>query len=128
MVLFGVARDSATGIVASIFAGMSWIAVLATLNVSAQVALPEWVRGRGLAMFVTTFFGALSLGSAIWGQLAGMIGLPAAHFLAAAGALMAIPLMWRWKLQTAAGIDLTPSMHWPAPVTHEVEDDQDRCW
>jgi MFS family permease len=125
MVLFGVARDSATGIVASIFAGTSWIAVLATLNVSAQIALPEWVRGRGLAMFVTTFFGALSLGSAIWGQLAAMLGLPAAHFLAAAGALLAIPLMWRWKLQTAAGIDLTPSMHWPVPiVTHEVAEDR----
>ena len=30
-----------------------------------------------------------------------------------------------WKLQTAAGIDLTPSMHWPTPViSHEVEHDQ----
>src|SRR3954471_13048508 len=125
MVLFGVARDPATGIVASVFAGVSWIAVLASLNVSAQVALPEWVRGRGLAMFVTTFFGALSLGSAIWGQLAGMLGLAAAHFLAAAGTVLAIPLTWRWKLQTAAGMDLTPSMHWPVPiVTHEVTEDR----
>jgi hypothetical protein len=51
-----------------------------------------------------------------------MLGLPAAHFIAAAGALVAIPLTWRWKLQTGAGIDLTPSMHWPAPVaTDEIE-------
>jgi hypothetical protein len=104
---------------------VSWIAVLSSLNVSAQVALPEWVRGRGLAMFVTVFFGTLSLGSAIWGQVAGMIGLPAAHFIAAAGALVAIPLTLRWKLQTGAEIDLTPSMHWPAPiVAHEVEQDR----
>ena len=41
------------------------------------------------------------------------------HFIAAACALLAIPLTWRWKLQTAAGIDLTPSMHWPAPVVSE---------
>jgi hypothetical protein len=74
-----------------------------SLNVSAQVALPEWVRGRGLAMFVTVFFGALSLGSAIWGQIAGMVGLPAAHFMAAAGALVAIPMTWHWKLQTGPG-------------------------
>jgi len=113
------------GLQHSLFAGVSWIAVLASLNVSAQVALPEWVRGRGLAMFVTTFFGTLSLGSAIWGQLAAMLGLPAAHFLAAAGAVLAIPLTWRWKLQTAAGIDLTPSMHWPVPIiTHEVAEDR----
>jgi hypothetical protein len=76
-------------------------------------------------MFVTVFFGAMALGSAVWGQVAGMLGLPDAHFIAAAGALIAIPLTWRWKLQTAAGIDLTPSMHWPAPViTHEVEADR----
>jgi predicted MFS family arabinose efflux permease len=125
MVLFGLARNPATGLSASVIAGVSWIAVLSSLNVSAQVALPEWVRARGLAMFVTTFFGAVSLGSAIWGQVAAMAGLPAAHVLAAAGLLVAIPLTWRWKLQTGAGVDLTPSMHWPAPiVTHEVEQDR----
>jgi MFS family permease len=125
VVLFGLARDSTTALSASVIAGASWIAVLSSLNVSAQMALPEWVRGRGLAMFVTAFFGAITLGSAIWGQIAGMAGLPAAHFLAAAGALAAIPLTWRWKLQTGAGVDLTPSMHWPTPVvTHEVEQDR----
>jgi hypothetical protein len=54
-----------------------------------------------------------------------MAGLPAAHLVAALGALVAIPLTWRWKLQTAARLDLSPSMHWPAPiVTHEVEQDR----
>ena len=125
LVLFGLAREPVMGLTASVIAGVSWIAVLASLNVSAQVALPDWVRGRGLSMFVTVFFGAMALGSAVWGQVAGMLGLPEAHFIAAAGALIAIPLTWRWKLQTAAGIDLTPSMHWPAPViTHEVEADR----
>ena len=125
LVLFGLAREPVMGLTASVLAGVSWIAVLASLNVSAQVALPDWVRGRGLSMFVTVFFGAMALGSAVWGQVAGMLGLPEAHFIAAAGALIAIPLTWRWKLQTAAGIDLTPSMHWPAPViTHEVEADR----
>lgn len=125
LVLFGLAREPVMGLAASVLAGVSWIAVLASLNVSAQVALPDWVRGRGLSIFVTVFFGAMALGSAVWGHVAGMLGLPEAHFIAAAGALIAIPLTWRWKLQTAAGIDLTPSMHWPAPViTHEVEADR----
>jgi hypothetical protein len=52
MVLFGVARDSATALSASVVAGASWIAVIANLNISAQVALPDWLRGRGLAIFV----------------------------------------------------------------------------
>jgi MFS family permease len=125
LVLFGFAREPAIALVASIIAGISWIAVLASLNVSAQVALPDWVRGRGLAMFVTVFFGTITGGSAMWGQVASTLSLPDAHFIAAAGALVAIPLTWRWKLQTGTAIDLTPSMHWPTPViAREVEPDR----
>ena len=125
LVLFGLARVPIVALVASILAGASWIAVLANLNVSAQVALPDWVRGRGLAIFVTVFFGSMTLGSGVWGEIADIAGLPLTHFIAAAGALLAIPLTRRWKLQTGAGVDLTPSMHWPVPVvTHEIESDR----
>jgi MFS family permease len=117
LTLYGLARDPATALAASVLAGVSWIAVLATLTVSAQVSLPDWVRARGLALFVTVFFGCLTLGSALWGELAAVLGLPAAHFLAAGGIVVAIPLTWRWKLQTGTGADLTPSMHWPTPIT-----------
>jgi MFS family permease len=125
MVLFGISHEPITALAASLIAGISWIAVLSSLNVSAQVALPDWVRGRGLAIFVTALFGSLALGSAIWGKTAGLIGLPYALFLAAAGVLAAIPLTWRWKLQMGAGVDLTPSMHWPAPIiSSEIEQDR----
>ena len=103
---------------ASVLAGASWIAGVSSLNVSAQVALPEWVRGRGLSMYVTVMFGSLSLGSATLGRGGeARMGLPLALYAAAAGAVLAIPLTWRWKLQTGAAIDFTPSMHWPEPVT-----------
>ncbi len=125
MVLFGLARNPATAMAASIIAGASWIAVISSVSVSAQLALPDWVRGRGLAIFVTAFFGALTVGSAIWGQVAAMVGLPATHFLAAAGAVVMIPLTRRWKLQTGEAIDLTPSLHWPTPIlTHEIGQDR----
>jgi len=122
--LFGAARDPWTALGASLLAGVCWIAAVSSFNVSAQFALPEWVRGRGLAIYVTVFSGALTLGSALWGQLASMVGLSMAHFVAAAGALLAIPLTQRWKLQASAGVDLAPSMHWPAPVTSlQIEED-----
>ena len=117
MVLYGLSREPVTALAASAIAGASWIAALATLGVSAQVALPDWVRARGLALYTTVFFGCLTLGSAVWGEVAVLAGLPAAHFLAAAGAVVAILLTWHWKLQTGSGVDLTPSMHWPAPLT-----------
>ena len=46
LVLFALARQPSAALAASLIAGISWIAVLATINVSAQVALPGWVRGR----------------------------------------------------------------------------------
>jgi len=123
--LFGLSRVPALALTASLIAGVSWIASLASLNVSAQVALPEWVRGRGLAVFVTVFFGAMSLGSVLWGEAAAASGVPPALFLAAAGAAITVPLTWKWKLQTGAQVDFSPSMHWPAPITtHEVEHDR----
>jgi hypothetical protein len=71
------------------------------------------------------FFGAIAAGSALWGQLASMLGLPAAYFIAAAAALLGIALTWRWKLLSGAGVDLAPSMQWPAPVL-AIDADADR--
>jgi len=125
LVMFGLARNVPTALAASLLAGAAWIAVLSSLNVSAQIALPEWVRARGLSIFMTVYFGAHTAGSALWGQVAALWGLPLAHFIAAVGALLAIPIAWRWRLQTGVDIDLTPSMHWPAPiVSHEIEQDR----
>jgi hypothetical protein len=119
MVLFGLARTPMTAVLACFIAGSSWIAVLSNLNVSAQLALPEWVRGRGLAIYVTVFFGAMTLGSIVWGQVASIGGLPLAHFIAAAGTGLAVVVTWRWRLQTGHGPDLTPSMAWPTPIVNE---------
>jgi MFS family permease len=122
LALFGIAQGAPVALAASIIAGMSWIIVLASLNVSAQFSLPEWVRGRGLAFYMTVAFGALTLGSAVWGKVGEILGLPIAHYIAAVGALGIIPLTRGWKLQSGAGLDFTPSSHWPAPVVvHEPD-------
>ena len=76
--------------------------MLTKLYVSAQIALPDWARGRGLAVFLTFIFGATTVGSAVWGKLSAMEGLPIAYFVAAACLVLAVPLTWRWKLQTCA--------------------------
>lgn len=125
LVLFAIAREPAVGLVACVLAGISWVAAIATLNVSAQFALPGWVRGRGMAIFATTQFAGLALGSIVWGQAAQVIGLPAVHIIAAIALVASVPLLRRWKLQTAAGLDLAPSMHWPAPLlSRDIELDR----
>jgi MFS family permease len=124
LTLFAVAQSAAPALLACLIAGFGWISALATLNVSAQAALPEWVRGRGLAIYVTVFFGTVSLGSLVWGAVANRLGLAPAHLIAAAAALVAALLTRRWKLRTGPAADLTPSSHWPEPVRSDtVEDD-----
>jgi predicted MFS family arabinose efflux permease len=122
--LFAAAREPAVALLASVIAGASWIIMLTVLFVSAQVALPEWVRGRGLAIFLTVYFGAMTFGSAVWGEVASFGGLPFALAAAGACAFIAMPFTWRWKLQTGASLNLTPSMRWRAPCfLNRVADD-----
>jgi len=113
--MFALSRGPLLASAACLLAGASSIIVMTTLFVSAQVALPEWVRGRGLAVFLTVYFGAMTLGAAIWGKLASVSGLSTALYVSAAGALLAVPLTRGWKLQTGAGLDLSPSLHWRLP-------------
>jgi predicted MFS family arabinose efflux permease len=125
IVLFGLARTPFTALAASLIAGASWVSALATLNLSAQISLPDWVRGRGLAIYIMVFFGAMSVGSALWGQVATMVGLLNAHAIAAATMLLAMALTWRWKLQYSTAIDLSPSRHWPVPDALQLHDASD---
>jgi MFS family permease len=123
LTLFALAREPWMAVLACLLAGSCWIGVLATLNVSAQTVLPDWVRGRGLAAYVTVFFGTMTVGSALWGYVAQRLGLVPAHYLAAAGALLALWLTRRWPLHSGPEADLTPSMHWPQPVLAQGVDE-----
>src|SRR5271165_3490991 len=70
-------------------------------------------------------FGATTVGSAVWGKLSAMEGLPIAYFVAAACLLLAVPLTWRWKLQTGVEIDFSPATHWrAATIMRNVENNR----
>ena len=123
--LLAAAREPAMALIASFLAGASSIVALTTFFVSAQVALPEWVRGRGLAIFLTVYFGALTLGSAVWGEVAALKSVPFALSAAGLGVLIGLALTWAWKLETGEADNLTPSMRWQAPsFLNRVPDDQ----
>lgn len=114
--MFAYGGQAIIGIAAGLAGGVSWVLAVSSLNVSAQVALPDWVRARGLAIFQMVFFGAMTAGSLSWGQVAEIAGLPLA--LAASGllALFLIPVTWRLKLNLGEHDDYTPSGHWDKPV------------
>lgn len=110
--------------VAVLFAmGGAWIVALTTLNATAQSILPNWVRGRGLAVYLTAFNGAMAGGSVVWGLVAQQIGLAATLVAAGAGLALASLALHRVRLPLGEA-DLAPSLHWPEPLLAEpVEND-----
>ena len=106
-------------------AGASWIIVLTSLNTAVQISLPDWVRARGLSIFVMVFFGSQTLGSITWGQVASHTSIPVALLIASAGAIFAMFLTYRFKLPQDDSANLSPSMHWPSPLVNtDIEIDR----
>ena len=95
--------------------GAAWIAALSTLNTAAQSVLPSWVRGRGLAVYLTVFSGAMTGGSLLWGALADRSSIGLA-LLIAGGTCAVLALLSRLLPLPEGKEDLTPSHHWPAPA------------
>lgn len=95
-------------------AGAAWIMVLTSLNGAAQAVLPNWVRGRGLAIYLMAFFGTMTAGSLAWGQIAALGSLQFALSLAAVAGLVSAVLALRLPLPPG-DTDLTPAAIWPQP-------------
>lgn len=105
---------------AAFVGGLSWIAVLTSFNVSAQTALPNWVRARGLAVFLMVFFGSMSLGSVVWGQVATILSIKAALVIAAAGLLIGMLITRKFTVGQGEKMVLDPASAWSAaPALNE---------
>ena len=55
--------------------GAAWVTTLSTFNISVQLSVPRWVVGRAVAVYQTTTFGGMAIGSWIWGVVADQIGI-----------------------------------------------------
>ncbi|MGK7866321.1 MFS transporter [Falsiroseomonas sp. E2-1-a20] len=110
--LLAAAPSGAVAVAACALLGLAWITVLTTLNVAAQGALPDWVRARGLAIYLATFSGAMMTGSLGWGLVADRAGLVVALGAAAAGGLTVGLLLRRVRLPEG-DLAMVPSDHMP---------------
>lgn len=100
--------------------GFGWITMMASLNGGAQASSPGWVKARALAIFLLVFQGSMTIGSTLWGIVAGQIGVPLT-LLVAASLLMAATLVlaYRFPLPAIDDLDLASSLHWPLPTATE---------
>jgi len=100
-----------------VLSGMSWLITLTTLNAEAQLALPRWVRARGLSVYLLVFTGSQAVGSYVWGLVATRAGLNVALIWsavllgAAALSIAALPLR-----PFPADRSLDVSAAWPEPT------------
>jgi MFS family permease len=118
------APPKSVAIVLLLVLGGAWILALTTLSGIAQSILPNWVRGRALAIYLMVFNGALALGSVVWGLVAQSLGVSAGLLCAAAGQTLAAFILYRYTLPRGDA-DLAPSSHWPVPLlASPVEQDR----
>ena len=94
---------------AMVVLGMAWISVANSLAVAAQVAMPDWVRARGMSIYQMALMGGSAAGSLLWGQVAAMLSVKGAVIAAAVFGLVALLLTRRLSVEGGADIDFSPA-------------------
>jgi hypothetical protein len=89
--------------------------VLSSLNATAQTVLPDWVRSRGMALYIIVFQGGQAVGALIWGLVVKQSDTRAAFSAVAVGLLAGVAAGRRWRLRPPGGLDMRPAQHWAEP-------------
>jgi hypothetical protein len=96
-------------------AGGAWIVFISLVNALMQALAPDWVRARVLAVFMLVFQGSVAAGSAVWGAVAGRVGIHVALVGAGAGIILSV-MLGRFAKLPDTTIDPSPWNHWRMPV------------
>jgi MFS family permease len=96
--------------------GLASMLMINTINVTIQNAVPDALRGRVMALYVTVFAGSAPIGGLFAGSLAQAFGAPVALSFGAASAGVVLALVaWQLRGARAAAVDA------PASVVEEPE-------
>jgi quinol monooxygenase YgiN len=102
--------------VAMVFSGVAWLAVANSLTVGAQLALPDWVRARGMSIYQMALMGGGAGGAALWGQVASMTDVRTSLTGAAVLAVALLLLLRGRQVDHGEAEDLTPQRIWQEPT------------
>jgi len=106
---------------AMMLAGMALISTANVLGVSAQMALPNWVRARGMSIYQMSIMGGTATGAALWGQVASMVGVRGSLMVAAASGVVCMLLVQRLVRDRQIEEDLSPSKAFQRPEVNIPE-------
>jgi MFS family permease len=70
----GVAPNLWVAGVAMFIGGIFWLLTMSTLNATAQLMAPEWIRGRAMSLYMLAWAGTIPLGSILAGVVADITG------------------------------------------------------
>jgi MFS family permease len=68
--------------------GIFWLLTMSTLNATAQLMAPEWIRGRAMSLYMLAWAGTIPLGSIIAGVVADQIGTAATFIIFSSGSIV----------------------------------------
>jgi MFS family permease/quinol monooxygenase YgiN len=101
--------------IALVGAGVAWIAVVSSFNATAQTVLPNWVRARGMAIYLLTFQGGQALGAFVWGLVAQQWSTRLALSVVSGGMLVGVSSARRYGLRPSGSVDMRPAQSWAEP-------------
>jgi MFS family permease len=114
--VIAVSGDMTATMVAMVLTGMAWITTANSLSVSMQLALPDWVRARGMSIYQMALMGSSAAGAAVWGQVATVDSVQHSLIYAAISGIAVMLLVLRLVQDRGLVDDLTPSQLFKAPV------------
>jgi MFS family permease len=111
LAVLGAMGNFAAALPVMVVIGLANMTVMSSLNIAAQSVLPNWVRGRGLAVYQLVFAMCMATGAAAWGALAASSGTETALTVAGGGLLLVAALAALFPLSATEGIDVRPAHH-----------------
>ena len=89
---------------------------------AAQLALPDWVRARGMSMYQMAIMGGSAAGAALWGQVASITDVRTSLSIAAVTGVLGMWLVQRWVRDDMIEEDHSRSTNFNRPTTAELPD------
>jgi MFS family permease len=119
MVTVAFAPNIYVAVPAMFISGMAWISVANSLTVAAQMALPDWVRARGMSIYQMALMGSTAAGAALWGQVATLTSIHTSIATAGATSIVLMALVQWLMVDRGIEEDLTPSNVFKVPEAQD---------
>lgn len=120
-IVLGVAPNVIVAFGAMLAVGFFWLLTLTTLNASAQLMTPSWIRGRAMSLYTLAFAGVLPIGSILSGVVADGIGTTAALVVFSSSALALGFIAPRFRVPNIAEIEAPEFNAMKAPPHQGIE-------